>query len=69
MGGGGDNSAANLIALHPSCHLTYIESQRQKALDAGWLVRQGDDPADVPVLYKMRGLAHLTEQGEVVWKK
>ena len=43
------NTAANALALCTECH-TWIESNRVKALEVGWLVRQGHDPATVPVL-------------------
>jgi len=48
------NSPANLIPLHgpgadEDCH-GHVESHRAEALTFGWLVRQGADPASVPVL-------------------
>lgn len=52
MGGSRDsltNSAANGVLLCRICH-HLIESHRDKALELGWLVRQGHDPRDVPLL-------------------
>ena len=43
------NTAANALALCTECH-TWIESNRVKALEVGWLVHQGHNPATVPVL-------------------
>lgn len=42
------NTAANCVLLCPSCH-GEVESDRVEALRWGWLVRQGCDPAFVPV--------------------
>ncbi|EID10206.1 hypothetical protein MPHLEI_22459 [Mycolicibacterium phlei RIVM601174] len=53
MGGSKDwltNTPANGVLLCPDCH-RFIESFREKALEFGWLVRQGHDPRDVPVYY------------------
>ena len=41
--------AANCLFLHPKCH-EQVERDRARALENGWLVRQADDPAMVPVL-------------------
>ena len=65
MGGGGDNSAANLIAVHPSCHLYRIESRREEALANGWLVRQGHDPSEVPMTYRLTRKVLLTKDGRI----
>ena len=43
------NTAANCLLLCPPCHRD-VESDRVDALRWGWLVRQGCDPAQVPVL-------------------
>lgn len=43
------NTAANCVLLCPACHRE-VESDRVDALRWGWLVRQGCDPAQVPVL-------------------
>ena len=51
MGGSKDpasGTAANGLWVHPSCH-TKIESNREQAYEKGYLVRQGQDPAKVPV--------------------
>ncbi|OBK92619.1 hypothetical protein A5646_03320 [Mycobacterium sp. 1245499.0] len=45
------NQPANALWVCNDCHAR-IESQRAEALTYGWLVRQTDDPADVPVLYR-----------------
>lgn len=50
MGGSTDEAcgtAANGIWVHPSCHQK-IESNREQALLKGWLVPQGQNPAEVP---------------------
>ena len=41
-------SASNALLLHPACHVM-VESNREAALENGWLVRQGIDPATCPV--------------------
>lgn len=51
MGGSRDpqtNSLANLLLLCEDCH-AWVESHREQALELGLLVRQGVDPASVPV--------------------
>ncbi len=51
MGGSKDpacGTAANGLFLHPGCHAK-IESNREQAYERGYLVRQGHDPAQVPV--------------------
>ena len=40
---------SNGLGICQRCH-DMVESRRELALDRGWLVRQGHDPADVPVL-------------------
>ncbi len=45
------NQPANGLWTCNDCHAR-IESQRSEALTYGWLVRQTDDPAQVPVLYR-----------------
>ena len=57
------NQAANGLALCAECH-RMVESDRVAALANGWLVRQGFDPAEVPVV--LRGMwAVLTVEGKV----
>jgi hypothetical protein len=51
MGGSKDpacGTAANGLFVHPACHAK-IESNREQAYQRGHLVRQGQDPAKVPV--------------------
>jgi hypothetical protein len=51
MGGSKDpacGTAANGLFVHPGCHAK-IESNRDQAYEKGYLVRQGQDPAAVPV--------------------
>jgi hypothetical protein len=43
------NQPQNLLLLCPDCH-EMVESERTAAYAGGWLVRQGADPLDVPVL-------------------
>ena len=45
------NTPSAGLWLCRSCH-TYIETNRAEALACGRLVRQTDEPADVPVLYR-----------------
>ena len=55
------NRPANLILLDEACHLT-IESPRDMARACGWLVRQTQDPACVPVL-TVHGWVFLDDEG------
>jgi 5-methylcytosine-specific restriction protein A len=51
MGGskaGDTNGAANCLLLCTNCH-RYIESARNTAIDAGWLVPQGKKPEKAPL--------------------
>lgn len=52
-GRGGDARLSNLVLLHGDgvrgCH-GEVEAHRAQAYDDGWLVRSGEDPADVAVL-------------------
>lgn len=43
------NLPSNLLLLCPPCH-GEVESRRGEALEAGWLVHQAEDPAEVAVL-------------------
>jgi 5-methylcytosine-specific restriction protein A len=45
------NQPSNGLHLCNACH-RFIESHRREALEQGWLVRQHDEPLDVPVLYR-----------------
>ncbi|AER47964.1 HNH endonuclease [Mycobacterium phage Courthouse] len=54
MGGSKDpltNSPANGILLCGGCH-RWAESNREKAFEGGWLVRQGKNPAEAPIHYR-----------------
>jgi hypothetical protein len=67
MGGSSDpatNSPVNLVLLCRACH-RWVESNRLAACAAGWLVRQGQDPAVVVVLLPA-GPVWLTEDGGYV---
>lgn len=60
------NWPSNLMLLCPGCHLDgdeAVESRREAALAAGWLVHQGDDPATVPVVIHGPRLVYLTVDG------
>lgn len=46
------NSIVNLLLLDADCHAR-IESERTAAYEGGWLVRQNDDPASVPVFIRL----------------
>lgn len=59
------NRAANGLAVSASCH-TMLESCRALSLFHGWLVRQADHPADVPVLLHGSQWALLRDDGRAV---
>lgn len=42
---------SNVVWICVPCHED-IESHRAQAYETGWLVRTGDDPAQVPLLYR-----------------
>jgi hypothetical protein len=66
MGGSSDpaiHSPANLLLLCPECH-SWVEKNRTVAYKAGWLVKRGQDPAQVPVEIVGRGPVLLTADGE-----
>jgi 5-methylcytosine-specific restriction protein A len=66
MGGSQDpqtNTAANGVLLCSGCH-RWAESHRTKALMDGLLLRQGQNPGDIPVRYR-GAWAYLTEDGTV----
>lgn len=58
------NTPANALAVCSPCH-AWIESNRIKALEMGWLVRQGLDPEQVPVMYRGMGLVNLHANGQI----
>lgn len=61
------NDVTNLLLLCGSgitgCH-GRIESYRTAAYEAGWLLRDGEHPAEVPVLIHARGVVYLTPEGD-----
>ena len=57
------NTAPNALAVCESCHRG-IESDRDDALKFGWLVRQGANPAEVPVFRRGQWVV-LTDSGAV----
>jgi 5-methylcytosine-specific restriction protein A len=57
------NTASNALFISGDCH-RLIESDRDAAFDRGWLVRQGQNPADVPVIWQ-GDWALLTDDGTV----
>lgn len=59
------NLASNGVLLCAGCH-RLIESRRADALELGWLVRQGVDPAGVPVLWRGTDWVLLTSDGGMV---
>lgn len=66
-GRGGDNRRSNLVLLGDvgGCHDLVVESLRTAAYSSGWLVRTGEDPAQVPIVWNgVRVL--LTDGGDVV---
>lgn len=60
------NDVTNLLLLCGSgttgCH-GRVESHRADAYIAGWLLRTGEHPAEVPVLIHARGAVYLTPDG------
>lgn len=68
-GRGGENTAENLLLLCGSgttgCH-GYVESHRTEAYNAGYLVRTGFDPLDVPVLLLGKAWAYASPDGKWV---
>lgn len=68
LGGSSDpatNRPANLVLLCRQCH-RWVEAHRSVALDMGWLVLQGHDPASVPLLVFPDRLVLLTVDGRYV---
>lgn len=57
------NGPANCLLLCPGCHRE-VEGNRADALRFGWLVRQGQEPAEVPV-FRRGTWVTLTEDGKV----
>lgn len=56
MGGsrrGSTNKPSNALAVCWPCH-GHIEANREKALQNGWLVSQGDEPVEQSVLWRGR---------------
>lgn len=47
------NWASACLYLCQSCH-RYVESQRLRSFDNGWLVRQAAEATDVPVMWRGR---------------
>jgi len=58
------NLPSNLLHVCGACHRGLIEIHREVARNAGWLVRQTEDPAQVPVHLRY-GTVYLGDQGEV----
>jgi hypothetical protein len=61
------NNVTNLLLLCGSgttgCH-GRVESHRAEAYVAGWLLRSGEHPEQVPVLIHARGVVYLTPDGD-----
>lgn len=57
------NLASNGLNVCPPCHL-WIEDHREDAFHYGWLVRQGQDPAEMPVWIGWRWV-YLNDDGTV----
>lgn len=66
------NTASNGLWLCRQCH-DRTESHRTEAYEYGWLVRQTEEPADIPVLYRgtlvllndLGGIEDYTGSGQV----
>lgn len=68
MGGTSDPAAnlpSNLVLLDRDCHM-WFESNRTKALGAGWLVLQGHDPSSVPLTLWSGREVLLSDDGRYV---
>ncbi len=59
------NTASNALAISAACH-ALIESRREFALDRGWLVLQGHNPSEVPVVWQGTWVL-LTDDGGVFY--
>lgn len=59
---GGEDSAANLVALHPLCHRR-IHDHPAWATEHGWMVPTNDDPATVAVALHGAAWRLLTAAG------
>lgn len=63
------NFTSNLLAVcgtgTSGCH-GYIESHREEAIEKGWLVRQNEEPSQVPVKLSLYGFVYLDDEGG--WK-
>lgn len=61
------NLASNLLFIcgtgTTGCH-GRVESNRTAAYAAGWLLRDGEDPAEVPVQIHQLGAVYLTDEGD-----
>ena len=58
------NWPSNAAAICPPCH-QHIESRRADAMFQGWLVRQEQSPAEIPV-FRFGQWVLLTDDGSVV---
>ena len=58
------SSVANLLMASAKCH-TMIESHRALSLSRGWLVRQNQNPADIPVMIHGHQWAYFDDAGNV----
>jgi hypothetical protein len=61
------NKASNALGVCWPCH-AHIESNRDRALRNGWLVSQGDEPAEQSVLWRGRPVL-LDDNGERIEQK
>ncbi len=55
---------SNCLLLHPRCHAD-IESNRERAIENGWLVPQYQDPESIPVKLWM-GIRYLSSDGTLI---
>ena len=63
---GGDDSVANLMAVHgASCHLA-IHARPDQAADNGWILPSGASPEESSLSFRGQG-AFLTDSGRVLW--
>ena len=67
MGGSGEaNVLSNVLLLHPTCHLDFVEKHREKSQANGWLLQRWQEPEASPLLYMLNCWARLTNDGTII---
>lgn len=57
------NTASNCVLLCERCH-RFIESYRHEFTQTGWLVKQGKNPAEVPIWMHQQWV-YLDNEGNI----